>query len=107
MKNFKLLITTCLFFLTVAILGQQRTTSTVNDTTYMLTYDHGGLILWGSEHFQERMQNAIEWLDKYPTFKIGLENEAQIYDYFFYNEPGNHCQYLSAMNLTFVKYPMH
>jgi hypothetical protein len=87
MKNFKLLITTCLFFLTVAILGQQRTTSTVNDTTYMLTYDHGGLILWGSEHFQERMQNAIEWLDKYPTFKIGLENEAQIYDYFFYNEP--------------------
>lgn len=59
----------------------------VNDTTYMLTYDHGGLILWGHEHFRERLRNAIEWLDKYPHFKIGLENEAQIYDYFAENEP--------------------
>ena len=53
-----------------------------NDTTYMLTYDHGGLILWGEEHFRERLKNAVEWLNKYPSFKIGLDNEAQIYDYF-------------------------
>ncbi len=59
----------------------------VNDTTYMLTYDHGGLILWGSDHFRERLKNATEWLDKYPSFKIGLDNEAQIYDYFAGSEP--------------------
>lgn len=57
-----------------------------DDTTYMLTYDHGGLILWGSEHFRERLRNAIALLDKYPSFKIGLDNEAQIYDYFAEND---------------------
>ncbi|MDR2232737.1 MAG: hypothetical protein LBE56_06380 [Tannerella sp.] len=66
----------------------QTNAKTDNDTTYMLTYDHGGLILWGEEHFRERLQNAIEWLDKYPSFKIGLENEAQIYDYFGEHSPG-------------------
>jgi alpha-mannosidase len=60
---------------------------TKDDIVYLLTYDHGGLILWGSEHFQERLRDAISWLDKYPTFKIGLDNEAQIYDYFAVNEP--------------------
>jgi len=58
-----------------------------DETVYMLTYDHGGLILWGSDHFQERLGNAIEWLDKYPGFKIGLDNEAHIYDYFAENKP--------------------
>ena len=52
-----------------------------NNPMYMLTYDHGGLILWGTDHFEERLDNAIEWLDKYPGFKIGLDNEAYVYDY--------------------------
>jgi hypothetical protein len=60
---------------------------TKDDIVYLLTYDHGGLILWGSEHFQERLRDAVSWLDEYPTFKIGLDNEAQIYDYFAVNEP--------------------
>lgn len=72
----------------------------VNDTTYMLTYDHGGLILWGSDHFMERLGNAVEWLDKYPSFKIGLDNEAQIYDYFAENEP----QLLSHLKDLLLKY---
>lgn len=54
---------------------------------YMLTYDHGGLILWGTDHFEERLDNAIEWLDKYPGFKIGLDNEAYVYDYLAENDP--------------------
>ena len=62
----------------ITLLGQKG----LNDTTYILTYDHGGLILWGGEHFIERLKNATEWLDKYPSFKIGLDNEAQIYDHF-------------------------
>lgn len=72
----------------------------VNDTTYMLTYDHGGLILWGSNHFTERLGNAIEWLDKYPGFKIGLDNEAQIYDHFAEHEP----QILTELNKLLKEY---
>ncbi len=82
------------FFLSLLIIfnsnvtfGQNSEKPQVNDTTYMLTYDHGGLILWGADHFMERLKNAVEWLDKYPSFKIGLDNEAQIYDYFAENEP--------------------
>ena len=87
MINFKLLLTIFLFSVTMTGWGQTRKVTTANDTTYMLTYDHGGLILWGSDHFRERLTNAIQWLDKYPSFKIGLDNEAQIYDYFAKNEP--------------------
>ena len=43
----------------------------------MLTYDHGGLILWGGDHFRERLRDAVSWLDKYPDFKIGLDNEPR------------------------------
>ena len=67
----------------ITLFGQKS----LNDTTYILTYDHGGLILWGGEHFIERLKNATEWLDKYPSFKIGLDNEAQIYDHFAEDEP--------------------
>ncbi|UCG57777.1 MAG: hypothetical protein JSU70_23295 [Phycisphaerales bacterium] len=47
---------------------------------YMLTYDHGGLVLWGREHFEEHLSEATLWLDRYPSFKIGLDNEAYTYD---------------------------
>jgi len=47
---------------------------------YLLTYDHGGLVLWGYEHYAERLRNAVSWLEKYPSFKIGLDNEAYAYD---------------------------
>jgi hypothetical protein len=53
----------------------------------LLTYDHGGLVLWGRDHFKERLENAISWLDKYPGFKIGLDNEAQVYDAFAESDP--------------------
>ncbi len=77
-----------------------QTKKTDNDTTYMLTYDHGGLILWGEDHFMERLKNAIDWLNKYPSFKIGLENEAQIYDYFGEHSP----EILKALNQYLVQY---
>ncbi len=47
---------------------------------YLLTYDHGGLILWGRAKFADRLRDAISWLDRHPDFKIGLDNEAYIYD---------------------------
>ncbi len=51
------------------------------DPVYLLTYDHGGLVLWGIPHFTERLRDAVAWLDRYPGFKFGLENEAYTYDY--------------------------
>ncbi len=55
---------------------------------YLLTYDHGGLVLWGTEHFAERLRNAVAWLDRHPGFKIGLDNEAYVYDYLAEQNPG-------------------
>ncbi|MHC4560663.1 MAG: hypothetical protein ACYS80_25565, partial [Planctomycetota bacterium] len=47
---------------------------------YLLICNHGGLFLWGSDHFTKHLPSVVEWLDRYPTFKIGLNNEAYIYD---------------------------
>ena len=58
-----------------------------NSPLYLLTYDHGGLILWGTDHFAERLRNAMSWLDRYPGFKIGLDNEAYVYDYLAEHDP--------------------
>ncbi len=46
---------------------------------YLLSYDHGGYILWG-DRFAERLSSAAEWMRKYPKFKFGLDNEAYTYD---------------------------
>lgn len=100
MRNFTFLTTISLFFLAVTGWSQSKMAPAVNDTTYMLTYDHGGLILWGSDHFKERLKNATEWLDKYPSFKIGLDNEAEIYDYFAGQEP----QLLNELKTLLQKY---
>ncbi len=57
------------------------------DPVYLLTYDHGGLVLWGIPHFVERLRDAVAWLDRYPGFKIGLDNEAHTYDHLAENDP--------------------
>jgi len=72
--NFFGILSICFFLFPRTYLAQSAN-EVQDDTVYMLTYDHGGLILWGNDHFKERMNNAVEWLDAYPGFKIGLENE--------------------------------
>ncbi len=47
---------------------------------YPLTYDHGGAVLWGIDSFTKNLRSAVAWLERYPSFKIGLDNEAYIYD---------------------------
>lgn len=86
---YRFLFVICIFCVSPAGFAQWQSPSKSesNDTTYMLSYDHGGQILWGLEHFRERLNNAKEWLDKYPHFKIGLENEAHVYDYFAEKDP--------------------
>src|SRR6266699_2160166 len=54
---------------------------------YLLSYDHGGLVLWGIPHLVATLRQAVEWLDRYPGFRIGLENEAYIYDYLAEHQP--------------------
>lgn len=63
-----------------------KTTSTDTGSMYLLTYDHGGLVLWGTDHFAKYLHSAIEWLDRYPGFKIGLDNEAYTYDFLKKND---------------------
>ncbi|MBQ1222722.1 MAG: hypothetical protein IIX84_00385 [Oscillospiraceae bacterium] len=46
---------------------------------YILTYDHGGCVLWG-ERLRERFSSAIDWLKKYPSYKTGLDFEAFTFD---------------------------
>ena len=55
---------------------------------YLLTYDHGGLVLWGRDHFVKYLHSAGDWLDRYPSFKIGLDNEAYTYDKLAEQDPG-------------------
>ena len=57
------------------------------DTLYMLTYDHCGAIGWGIDHFTKYLRTAAEWMDRYPSFKIGLDNEAYTYDYMAEQDP--------------------
>ncbi len=60
--------------------GESTTSSSGDSTLYLLTYDHGGLVLWGRDHFIKYLHSAVDWLDRYPSFKIGLDNEAYTYD---------------------------
>ena len=52
----------------------------------LLTYDHGGYILWG-DRLEERIDSAIDWLQKYPKFKIGIDNECFAYDEYARSNP--------------------
>lgn len=60
--------------------GGSTAGSSADPPLYLLTYDHGGLVLWGRDHFLQYLRSAVEWLDRYPSFKIGLDNEAHTYD---------------------------
>jgi hypothetical protein len=60
---------------------EEKSTAASPEPMYMLTYDHGGLVLWGTDHFAKYLHSAIDWLKRYPGFKIGLDNEAYTYDF--------------------------
>ncbi len=67
--------------------GKTATEGKRTSPLYMLTYDHGGMVLWGRDHFLKYLRNAVSWLDRYPGFKIGLDNEAYTYDYLAEHHP--------------------
>ncbi len=48
---------------------------------YILTYDHGGYVLWKDE-VKPRILNIFQWLEKYPKLRIGLDYESFTFDEF-------------------------
>ncbi len=53
---------------------------------YILTYDHGGFVLWG-DVVKPRLRNIAEWMEKYPKLKIGLDYESFTFDEFSKKDP--------------------
>ncbi len=49
------------------------------DKLYILTYEHGGYVLWG-DWLKPRLKNIGEWLEKYPKLRIGLDYESFTFD---------------------------
>lgn len=52
----------------------------------ILTYEHGGYVLWKDE-VKPRLKKLFEWLEKYPTLKIGLDYESFTFDEFSKEDP--------------------
>jgi alpha-mannosidase len=87
MKSIGTLLQTILIAALIPVFPATASSTETNSPLYLLTYDHGGLILWGTDHFADRLRNAMTWLDRYPGFKIGLDNEACVYDYLAEHDP--------------------
>lgn len=67
---------------------------------YILTYEHGGYILW-KDHLKVRLSNLDKWLEKYPKLKVGLDYEAFTFDEFAKSEP----ELLKQITDLVEKYP--
>lgn len=53
---------------------------------YILTYEHGGYVLW-KDRVKPRLKDLKEWLEKYPTLRIGLDYESFTFDEFSRCDP--------------------
>ncbi len=53
---------------------------------YILTYDHGGYVLWKDE-VKPRLKKIFEWMEKYPKLRIGLDYESFTFDEFSKEDP--------------------
>jgi hypothetical protein len=55
----------------------ERAPKEAPEPLYVLTYDHGGLVLWGHDHFAAKLREAVQWLERDPGFRIGEEFRAR------------------------------
>lgn len=53
---------------------------------YILTYDHGGYVLWKDE-VKPRLKEIYRWMEEYPKLKIGLDYESFTFDEFSRCDP--------------------
>ncbi len=67
---------------------------------YILTYEHGGYVLW-KEQVKPRLKTLFEWLEKYPTLKIGLDYESFTFDEFSKEDP----EVVELIKQLLEKYP--
>ena len=58
----------------------------MKDKMYILTYEHGGYVLWEKE-VKPRLKKIDEWLQKYPKLRIGLDYESFAFDEFSKQDP--------------------
>ncbi len=57
-----------------------------NNPLYILTYDHGGYVLW-ADRVKPRLKEIREWMEKYPRLRIGLDYESFTFDEFMREDP--------------------
>lgn len=57
-----------------------------NEPLYILTYEHGGYVLW-KDRVKPRIKNLFEWMEKYPRLRIGLDYESFTFDEFSREDP--------------------
>ncbi len=71
-----------------------------NKKLYILTYDHGGYVLWKDE-VKPRLLKMFDWLEKYPKLRIGLDYESFTFDEF------SRCDYevVALIGKLLQKYP--
>ena len=67
---------------------------------YILTYDHGGYVLWEKE-VKPRLKSILRWMEKYPKLKIGLDYESFTFDEFMRSDP----EVVSLIGELLKKYP--
>lgn len=67
---------------------------------YILTYDHGGYVLWKDE-VKPRLKKIFEWMEKYPKLRIGLDYESFTFDEFSRCDP----EVVEMITELFNKYP--
>ena len=67
---------------------------------HILTYDHGGYVLWKDE-VKPRLKNIFEWMEKYPKLRIGLDYESFTFDEFSRCDP----EVVEMITELFRKYP--
>jgi len=72
----------------------------MDDKMYILTYEHGGYVLWG-EWLKPRLRDIERWLDKYPKLKIGLDYESFTFDEYTRCDP----EIVETVGRLLRKYP--
>ncbi len=71
-----------------------------NKPLYILTYDHGGFVLWGNE-VKPRLKKLLQWMEKYPKLKIGLDYESYTFDEYSMTDP----EIIDLISQLITKYP--
>ena len=71
-----------------------------NKPLYILTYDHGGFVLWGNQ-VKPRLKELVEWMEKYPKLRVGLDYESFTFDEYSKVDP----EIMELISYLLEKYP--